>query len=408
MKAFDLIIGIICILVVSFCSVMIQLEREAKDQYIFEDIVYGDIKFGQTAALSGPAEKLGINMRDGILAAFKEVNDKGGITGRKLYLESLDDKYEPANAVLNVRKLINESKIFAFIGSVGTPTTTAVLPIIVKEQVPLIGTFTGVQFLREFDKNYVINLRASYYQEAEKWIKYLIEDINAKKIAVFYQEDSFGQAGLSGVNIALYKKRMSIAALGSYKRNSQEVEDAVKTISKASPDAIICVASYEAAAKFIKIMRKKNINVPIINISFVGSKALTDLLPDDIKDVYITQVVPLPYDKNRPLIRAYQNALYSYDADIKHDFVSLEGYIAGRFVAEVIRNIKGDITRKHFLDTIYDYGQFNIEDLKFNFNYDSNQGIKDVYLTKVVSGVDRLVSVNKISPVGSDTNSHFK
>ena len=152
------------------------------------------ILFGQSAAFSGPAGELGKSMRAGILAAFKEVNDRGSVDGRRLELRSLDDAYEPEAAILNTRRLIKEG-VFALIGAVGTPTSRAVVPIAQVQGIPYMAPMTGAEYLRDKVHQTVINLRASYYQEAEEMVERLTVDLGIKRIAVLYQDDSFGRTG---------------------------------------------------------------------------------------------------------------------------------------------------------------------------------------------------------------------
>ncbi len=165
------------------------------------------IVFGQAAALSGPSSALGQKMRQGILAAFAEVNAKGGVHGRSLQLVSRDDGYDPDRSVQQTIKLLHEDKVFALIGAVGTPTSLVTEPIAKDENVPFIGPFTGAAFLREKNLDNVVNIRASYSAEAEAWVKHLTQDRHIKRIAIFYQDDSYGRDGLAGVNQGAGKAR---------------------------------------------------------------------------------------------------------------------------------------------------------------------------------------------------------
>jgi len=178
------------------------------DSGVFDD----RIVFGQSAALKGPAAALGLGMRDGILAAFHEANAAGGVHGRKLDLISYNDGYEPEMAIANTKRLIDEDKVFALIGEVGTPTSKAVQPITTEQGVPFIGPFTGADFLRDPSLTNVVNIRASYRQETEAWIEHLTTDLGLSRIAILYQDDSFGRAGLEGVKLALEKRGLALVA----------------------------------------------------------------------------------------------------------------------------------------------------------------------------------------------------
>lgn len=232
------------------------------------------IVFGQAAALEGPAAALGLGMRDGLLAAFAAANQAGGVKGRKIELISIDDGYEPIKSGAAARQLIEGDKVLALIGSVGTPTSAAVQPIATEAGVPFIGAFTGAEFLRDPSKSGVINIRASYFQETETMVEHLTKDLGVAHIAIFYQDDAYGQAGLAGVKRALDKRGMSLAAEGTYERNTTAVKAALMAIRKASPDAVIMIGAYKPCAEFIKLARQVKFAATFVNISFVGADAL--------------------------------------------------------------------------------------------------------------------------------------
>lgn len=344
-----------------------------------------EVVFGQTAAFDGPAAALGTGMKEGILAAFKEVNDAGGINGRMLVVKDKNDGYEPEAAIANTKSLIEEDKVFALIGAVGTPTSKAIEPITSEAKVPLIGPFTGAGFLREAGKRYVVNVRGTYDQEAETWIQHLTEDLGAKRIAILYQDDSFGRAGLSGVQKALEKRGMELAGEGTYTRNTTAVKGAVVDIKKSNPDAIVTVGAYKPIAEFIRTAHKVGLNVPILNISFTGSKALASDLGAEGEGIIITQVVPFPFDASLPLVDGYQKALKAYNASAEPGFVSLEGYMVGKLTAEALAKVDGDLTRESFVDTFAKVGTFDLGGVSLTYGADDNQGMDDVFLTEITS-----------------------
>ena len=182
-----------------------------------EGVSADKIVFGQATALEGPASALGQGMKIGLEAAFAEINKAGGVKGRKLELKSMDDGYEPTKSIEVVKKLLEEDKVFAIAGAVGTPTSAATQPIVTAAGAPFIGAFTGAEFLREPYKPLVINIRASYFQETEAMVEHLTKDLGASRIAIMYQDDAFGQAGFAGVKKAL-DKRTDAARRGRYFR----------------------------------------------------------------------------------------------------------------------------------------------------------------------------------------------
>jgi len=297
------------------------------------------ILFGQAAALEGPSSALGRGMRQGILAAFAEVNAKGGVHGRRLELISRDDGYDPDRSAAQTRVLIEQDKVFALIGAVGTPTTTATVPLAQASGVPFIGPFTGAAFLRAPELHNVVNIRASYGAEAEAWIKHLTEDLHVRSIAIFYQDDAFGRDGLAGVKLALQKRNMELTAEGTFERNTRAVGSALRTITRADPEAVVMVGTYGPCAEFIKLAHKSGFMPVFVNISFVGAGALAQELGPEGNGVIVSQVVPFPWDASVKVVADYQAAEKALDPSLKPDFVSLEGYLSGRLVAAVLEMV---------------------------------------------------------------------
>jgi branched-chain amino acid transport system substrate-binding protein len=318
------------------------------------------ILFGQAAALSGPSSALGQGMRQGILAAFAEINARGGVHGRKLELISRDDGYDPDRSILQTGKLLDDDKVFALIGAVGTPTTAVTVPIAIARKVPFVGPFTGADFLRAPDLHNVVNIRASYGAEAEAWIKHLTEDLHIKRIAIFYQDDSYGRDGLAGVQRSLEKRGMELAAESTYERNTKAVGAAMRTLKRAEPEAVVMVGTYAPCAEFIRLARQSGFNPVFVNISFVGANALARELGPEGYGVIVSQVVPFPWDSSVKVVADYQAAEKVFDPNFKPDFVSLEGYLSGRLVAAALEMAGPNPTRAGMLRIINDVGRFDI------------------------------------------------
>ncbi len=323
-------------------------------------------------------------MRNGILAAFEEANKANGVKGRKLSLISEDDGYEPAKSIEATRKIIGDGKIFALIGAVGTPTSAATQPIAAEAGVPFVAPFTGAQFLREPFKPNVVNVRASYFQETETMVERLTKDTGASRIAIFYQDDAFGRAGLAGVQRALDKRGMKLAAEASFERNTVAVKTGLLTIQESSPDAIVLIGPYKPCAEFIKLAHKLKLGALLVNISFVGSNALAKELGQEGAGVIVTQVVPFPEDRSLPVVARYQDALKAMDPSAKPGFVTLEGYLAGRLAIAALEKTNGEPTRQDFLNTIFS-NTFDLGGLKLSFGPANNQGLAEVFLTVLQS-----------------------
>ena len=341
------------------------------------------ILFGQSAAFEGPAAALGLGMREGILASFSEANAAGGVDGRRLELVSYDDGYEPEKAIANTQRLINENGVFALVGEVGTPTSNAAQPIATEAGVPFIGPFTGAAFLRNPSLGNVINIRGSYDQETEAWIAHLTTDLGVSRIAILYQDDTFGRAGLSGVSKAMEKRGMKLVAEGTFERNTTAVKTALLAIRKAGPEAVVMVGPYKPCAEFIKLAHRLNLDAIFVNISFVGANALAKELGEDGKGVVVTQVVPFPGDMSIPLVARYQKALKAANPDAQIGFVSLEGYMVGRLIIEALGKVKDPVTRAGLLSTIKEVGTFDLGGITLSYGPDDNQGMDQVFLTVI-------------------------
>ncbi|MYF64491.1 MAG: ABC transporter substrate-binding protein [Chloroflexi bacterium] len=339
------------------------------------------VLFGQSAAFSGPAEELGTNMRLGIRAAFHEANQAGGVHGRSLELISLDDSYEPEKAGTNTLQLIEDERVFMLMGAVGTPTSRSATPVSVSAGVPYLAPFTGAEFLRTLGPENVINVRASYNQETEEMVERLTEDLGITRIAVMYQDDSFGRAGYQGAVEALRRRNMSPVGIGLYTRNTTAVKTALLDIERSLPEAVIMVGAYEPVATFIRWARHIGMDVQFINISFVGSNALARELGPDGAGVFVTQVVPFPNDLSQPVVRAYRSALTSYDSSALPGFVSLEGYLAGRLVIAGLEGCGRDLTRQCFLDSLTTPDMIDLDGFRLGYGEDDNQGSDTVFLT---------------------------
>ena len=348
--------------------------------------VSGDrILFGQSAAMTGPAGELGRELRLGILAAFRELNRRGGVHGRRLELVSLDDAYEPEAAIANTRKLIEEDQVFALIGAVGTPTSRSAAPIAAAAGVPYIAPFTGAGLLRSAELKNVVNLRASYDQETEEIVARLIGDLGIERIGVLYQDDSFGRAGLIGAERGLLRRGLKPVALGTFVRNSTAVKTALLDLRKGEPEAVILVGPYKPVATAIAWSRRLAFDPVFVTISFSGGNALARELGDMAEGVYVTQVVPFPTDAVR-IARSYRNALAALAPKAEPGFVSFEGYLAGRLTIVGLQRCGEAVNRARFLDSVLRGSPISLDGFSLRFDEGDNQGSDRVFLTVIGKG----------------------
>jgi ABC-type branched-subunit amino acid transport system substrate-binding protein len=366
-------------------GVLVALAVALAPPALAEDGVSNDrILLGQSVALTGPAAQLGIQMRNGIKAYFDYVNAKGGVHGRKLDLVTLDDGYEPARCAPNTKRLIEQDKVFALIGYVGTPTMAAAYPIHTKAKVPLVGPFTGAELLRVPFNRYIFHVRASYYDETEKIVEQVVS-VGGKNIAVFYQDDAYGQAGLKGTEIAMTKRGLKISALGTVQRNTVKVEEAVRKINAAKPDAVVMISAYTSIAEFVRQMKKAGSNATFYNVSFVGSKALSDALGKDGIGVAISQVVPFPWGLALPVVREYQQ-LSARAGHTDYNFTAIEGFLVAKVFVEGLQRSGRNLTRETFISAMEKMHDVDLGGFYIGYSPTNHAGSKFVDLTIIGHG----------------------
>jgi ABC-type branched-subunit amino acid transport system substrate-binding protein len=320
------------------------------------------IVLGMSAALTGPAKELGRQMKLGLDVALALANENGGVDGRKLQLLALDDGYEPARTREAMKELVEKRHVFAVVGNVGTPTAEVAVPYANETKTVFFGAFTGAGLLRrEPPDRYVLNYRASYAEETAAVVRWLVEvrKIRPSEIAVFAQQDGFGDAGFAGVARALRRFGRApddILRVG-FKRNTLELQDAVDTILKnrKSVRAVVMVAPYRPAAKFIEEMKRQQVDAIFTNVSFVGSTSLAEELRQlggrFATGVVVTQVVP-PVDSNATAVLRYREALQRFAPGEKPDYVSLEGYLVGTLFVEGLKRAGEPLTSERVVDAL--------------------------------------------------------
>ena len=321
-----------------------------------------EIRFGIVAPFSGSARELGRQMKLGIDTAFNRINDAGGVNGRMLRLIAADDGYEPSRTLDAMKQLYEKDQVFGYIGNVGTPTAAVGVPYALERRTLFFGAFTGANILRNDPPDrYVFNYRASYAEETDAVVRYLIKirRLQPRQIAVFAQQDSYGDAGFAGVAKAFRTLGVPDAAILrlNYKRNTVDVDEAVNQLKaqKLQVRAVVMVATYRAAAKFIEKTRDAFPGMVYSNVSFVGSTALADELmllgPRFASGVIVTQVVPAVGGYSSAVLE-YKNALAKYFPGEVPDYVSLEGYIAANVLAQGLKQTGTLIDTERLIDNL--------------------------------------------------------
>ena len=379
-----------------------------------EGVTDTEVILGVSAAFSGPSRGLGIELYRGASAYFDDVNYNGGIAGRRISLKIYDDGYQPDACVTNTMKLMLEDRVFALFGYVGTPTVTRVLPLLKKfqdESVFLFFPFTGAQPQREPPYgDFAFNLRASYLQETAGLVDNFVR-IGRRRIAVFYQADAYGRSGWAGVRAALTRHGERIAGEATYSRGTQytaTMRRQVEILQAAEPDAVICIGAYAACAAFARDAVDLGLEVPIANLSFVGSENLLSLLtegrdPADAERytrlLVNSQVVPSYEDTSIPGVREYREFMQRYNPAVPaelvtetytpfdHSFVSLEGFLDAKLMAEILRRLGDEPSRADLERAVLTLRDFDLGlSEPVSFAEDRRQGLQQVYYTVVDDG----------------------
>ena len=341
------------------------------------------IVLGQSVPLSGPAAQLGLQMQLGAKAYLDAVNAAGGVGGMPIVLKTLDDGYEPVRCRANTERFIQED-VFALFGYVGTPTSLAALPLATQARLPFIAPFTGAEALRDPFNRLVFHIRASYFDETELIVRQLTQ-LDLKKIAVFHQNDAYGQAGLKGVLRALKARGLEPAAVATVERNSVDVGAALKTLLAARPEAIVQISAYKSCAAFIREARRGGYGGLFYNVSFVGTQALADELGKDAAGVVVSQVMPSPFGTAAGLVSDYQQALHRLDPKAEPNYTSIEGYVAARVIVDGLRRLGSRPSREGLIAALETLSGYESRGYHLQFSPTRHVGSSFVEMTMLTA-----------------------
>jgi ABC-type branched-subunit amino acid transport system substrate-binding protein len=366
-----------------------------------------------SAAFKGPTGGLGTELYRGSMAYIEHINNNGGVNGRKIVIIAYDDGYNPVPAIENTIRLVEKDNVFLLFDYVGTPTVTRVLPILKSyydKHIFLFFPFTGAQPHRQppYDE-FVFNLRASYHQETEGLVNHLV-GIGRKKIAVFYQADAYGRSGWNGVRMTLGKYGLKIVGEATYKRGTKYTEslkDQVNILRKSGADAIISIGAYAACAAFIRDAKDSGWDIPIANVSFVGSEFLINLLlntsrekgKDYTKNLINSQVVPSYEDTYLKAVKEYRQLMDRYNPmppatlvekgynPLRYSFVSFEGFLNAKLLVEILKKIGNNPDKSRIKEVVESIKDLDIGiDERVSFSSDTHQGLNKVYFTTYENG----------------------
>ena len=337
------------------------------------------IKIGMSAPFTGRAERIGLDYRAGAQLVFNQVNQQGGIAGQPLQLITLDDGYEPDRTVNNTRQLVFNDKVLALFGYVGTPTSNAVLPMLRHEQIPFIAPFTGADLLRQADDQFIFNFRASYAQEARAQIQYLVDKRKFKKIALLIQADEFGASVERNFLTELHKRQMKPMVISRFKRNTNDLADAVAALVASQADVVLTVGTYQVLLEAIELGAAQKFNPLYSVVSFTGVSELSKLL-DNRYQVLASMVIPDPQHSKLALAKAYRQQLAAQSraksatrqltiaVTTPFSDVALEGFAAATLLVSALKQCATSLTRSCVLQALPQQSLFD-----FPLQYDAKR-----------------------------------
>ncbi len=346
------------------------------------------IALGMSVPLTGPASTQGQELKKVISAYFDQINKNGGINGRKIQLTVMDDGYDPEKTVANTRTLIETNKVFALLGYYGsTAMTEAMNKVFGPAKVPMIGGISGAMSLRQAPANnpnnrYMFSQRASYADEAEA-IGTQLATLGLKNIAVLYQNDGFGKAGLEGLSNALKKHNLTPSATGTVERNSDDIGKALAAIAKVNPQAVVMVTLHKPAAAMVKALHKANQSPMFMTLSPVSAEQLTQELGDAARGIGISQVMPYPWNSTVILVKEYQQFIGKQGP---YSYTSMEGFVIAKVAADALRKTGGkDLSREKLISVLEGMNQ-DLGGYRVAFGPNNRAGSQFVQLTVIGAG----------------------
>lgn len=346
------------------------------------------ITLGMSAPLSGPNGAYGMEMQQTIQAYFSQINKAGGVNGRKLELVALDDGYETERAVANTQNLIKDKQAFALLSFFGSsPTEATMNTVFGPAGVPLVGTISGAPALRQPiasnpNSRFMFHIRASYNDETEAIVNQMVA-LGLRSIAVFYQNDGFGKAGLDGVTAALKKHELTPAAVGTVERNALDVKAAVQAISKVNPQAVVMVSLYKPTTAFVRAMKDAGQHPMLMTLSPIGTEQLIQDLGKDSRGIGISQVVPYPWNDTIPVVREYQKLAAKAG---QYSYYGLEAYLTARVMVEGLRRAGRDLSREKLVNALESINNVDFGGYRINYSATARSGSRFVEMTVIGPG----------------------
>jgi ABC-type branched-subunit amino acid transport system substrate-binding protein len=342
----------------------------------------GPVRIAQSIALSGPLGELGQAMHQGAKACFASINAKGGVNGRLIELTVADDGYDVKRALTNVKGFIDDKSNFALFNCMGTPMIEAMLPQVIESGMPFFAPFSGALSARPANARNVFNIRASYADEAEQLVQHLAT-IGIKRIAIVYQNNSFGKEVFDATQRSMAKHKLEATAIVTVENNSSDAAPAAVKIAGSNPEAVLVGLAGKPTIDFVKAIRAQRKGLPLYALSIMGAAATLKAMGDDATGIAVSQVVPLPGNTVVPMVREFQQAWKAAGVTLEPSHLALEGYINARVFAEALRRVGKNPTRAGFIDSTWNLKRHDLGGFEVSFSDSAHNASRFVELTMV-------------------------
>ncbi len=334
---------------------------------------HAQILIGQTVGVTGAVAATVKESMAGAKLYLDSINARGGVRGEKIELLTLDDKFDVKLATENARLLIEDKKVLALFMNRGTPHTEAMLPLLAKHDVALIGPSTGATVLHRPVKRQVFNVRSSYQREAQKAVEHLAT-VGIARLAVVHVDDSFGRDGLEGTQQGLDKAALKPVAVLKFNRDKPDHADLVAGLLKASPQAVVWIGSGTAVADGVKALRAAGSSAQVVTLSNNASAGFIKLLGDAGRGVIITQVLPSERATSYPLVKEAQDLARQRD-NLELSPAVLEGFASAKVLVEALRRAGPHPTRAKLISALEGMHKFDLGGLEVSYSPSDHSGL---------------------------------
>lgn len=346
-----------------------------------QTVVGDEIVLGQTTTLTGILAQQGQANSMASRAYFEQINAQGGIHGRKIRLVTLDDGYNAEKAVANVKQLLEKEEPVALFGIIGTPATTAIMPIVESVGIVNFAPYTGSEALRQSTSRWLYHVRAGYSDETAKIVDHIALR-GIKDIGAVYQNNAFGKESVANLERILAERKLKLSVSAPIANDFKDVDNAVKTISAANPKTVLLITAGQPTVEFIKAYNKQVTGTQYFALSVMSSQASINALGKDGVGVVVSQVAPFPFSGTSPLVREYQKLMAS--SGIKElSYSSIEGFVNAKIMVEALRRAGKNLTREKLAEALDSMRKVDIGGYVVNYSKDNHQGLREVDLTVI-------------------------